>query len=101
MTSCHTQKSVVYSNDNCLSPLHAYNRNLESLCIQLSKADIDDTFMYSVSAHGQLVHVVLFVKSVTGEGVATWIDNDSPKFICVPTNYISFLGTPKYFVFWK
>ena len=48
--------------------------------------------MHSVSAHGGLVHVVLCVKSVTGECVATLIAN-SPKLTLyhVHTQIISLL----------
>ena len=91
VTSCPTLKHVAYSNDKYFCPLHAYNQYLESLCIQLCEADIDDTFMCSVSAHGGLAHVVLFVKSVTGEGVATLIEDSSKLTVFhLCTDYMSF-----------
>ena len=57
----------------------AFNCNLEQLYFN-SNVNIPDTFMESVSAHGGLVHVVLQVGSVTGDGVAALIGN-SPKLM--------------------
>ena len=50
--------------------------------------------MSSVSAHSGLVHVVLCVKSVTGEGVATLIANSQKLTVFhVYTGYVPYVGT--------
>ena len=57
----------------------AYN-NLQQLCISSEDTDLNDNFMNTVSAHGGLIHVALFVGSVTGHGIATLISN-SPNLL--------------------
>lgn len=92
--SCRTLQCLVYSNNKCLSLFNAHNCNLEELCIESSKTNITDKFMSSVSAHGKLVHVVLCVKLVTGEGIATLIANSIKLTVFhVYTDYVSFVGT--------
>ena len=56
--------------------------------IQSSEADIDDKFVCSVSAHSELAHVVLFVKSVTGEGLIE--DSSKLTVFHLCTDYMSF-----------
>ena len=51
------------------------HNNLEELCILSLSTNLDDNFMYTVSAHGGLVHVAFFVWSVTTNGITTLIKN--------------------------
>jgi len=62
-----------------LSQLSVHN-NLQQLCISSRKTDIDDKFMDMVSAHGGLIHVALFVNSVTRKGITILIKN-SPNLL--------------------
>jgi len=68
---------------HCFSRLlisSAYTANLQQFCIKSKGTNIPDIFMETVSAHGGLVHAVMFVNSVTIEGIATLISN-SPKLL--------------------
>ena len=58
----------------------AYNNNLQQLCILSIHTDLHDTFMDTVSAHGGLIHVVLFVQSVSSKGITALIKN-SPNLL--------------------
>ena len=55
-------------------------QNLQQIFLKASRTDLPDTFTSSLSAHGGLEHVVLFVMSVTSEGIATLVRN-SPKLM--------------------
>jgi len=52
--------------------------SLQQLCIKSRDLNIPDTFMDIISAHGGLVHVLLYVRTVKYEGIVTLIAN-SPK----------------------
>ena len=54
--------------------------NLEQIYIKSKNTDLSDTFLSTLSAHGGLVHVVLYVRSVTTEGVSVLVKN-SPKLM--------------------
>ena len=54
--------------------------NLQQLCISSRHTCLHDIFMDTVSAHGGLVHVALFVQSVSGKGITTLIKN-SPNLL--------------------
>ena len=62
-----------------LSLLAAHN-NLRQLCISSKFTDLNDNFMDMVSIHGGLIHVALFVGSVTRNGITTLIRN-SPNLL--------------------
>ena len=62
------------------SLISACNDNLQQLCILSKHTDLHDTFMETVSAHGGLIHVVLYVHSVSSKGITTLIDN-SPSLL--------------------
>jgi len=75
-------KKLRYFYCNCSvqqSQLSVHN-NLQQLCISSWCTNIDDNFMDMVSAHGGLIHVALFVKSVTRKGITTLIKN-SPNLL--------------------
>jgi len=57
--------------------LSAYAANLQQFHIESIGTNIPDIFMETVSTHGGLVHVVMFVNSITIEGIATLISNSS------------------------
>ena len=82
LTSCQKLKYLRYvqyhGNKQFLSPTHAYN--LEQLYIMSKDTDLSDTFLNTISAHGRLVHVVLYVSSVTRKGVSVLVRN-SPKLM--------------------
>jgi len=96
-TSCKKVKCLNLSESmTCLSvlpPFLLYQTicSLQQLCIESPSLDIPDIFMDTISAHGGLVHVFLYVKSVKYEGVVTLIAN-SPKlqtYHIIATAYIS------------
>jgi len=62
-----------------LSQLSVHN-NLQQLCISSWGTDINDNFMDMVSTHGGLIHVALFVNSVSRKGITTLIRN-SPNLL--------------------
>ena len=81
VSSCAQLKFFIYSSDIFdSSGLPALNCNLEQIHFDMKLVDIPATFMDSISAHGGLVHVVMKVRSVTGDGVTALIEN-SPKLI--------------------
>ena len=88
LSSCRNLKFLKYS-DIRSTQLPQNCATLEQLCINSLGIGIPDIFMDTISAHGGLVHVVLFVFTVTTEGIAA----NSPKletchiytfFICAP-----------------
>jgi len=56
------------------------NCTLEQLCIASKDTGASDSFMDTISAHGELVHVILRIHSVTTKGVTDLIAN-SPKLM--------------------
>jgi len=58
------------------SPVHT----LEQLSIDSTYLDLPNDFMDSTSAHGRLIHVVLYVRSVTTEGIMVLVTN-SPNLL--------------------
>ena len=54
--------------------------NLLQLSISSGATDLPNNFMNMVSAHGRLEHVVLYVNSVTSEGIAMLVSN-SPNLV--------------------
>ena len=56
------------------------NPNLQEFCILALFSEASNKFLTSVSAHGGLVHVVMHVRSLTGEGITSLVNN-SPKLI--------------------
>ena len=89
LTSCKSLK-YFYCNWPILSLSSARNKNLQQLCISSRTTDLDDNFMDTVSAHGGLIHVALFVNSVSTNGITTLIRN-SPNLLtfglCEHTQY--------------
>ena len=53
----------------------ACNSNLQQLSIVSDDTDIPDIFLETVSAHGELVRVAIFVNSVTIKGITSLIEN--------------------------
>jgi len=53
---------------------------LQELCLQSERNDIPEAFMSAISAHGGLVHVILEVNYVFGEGIIVLIRN-SPNLL--------------------
>ena len=85
LTSCQKLKYLryiqyyhYYGNKQFLSPAHSCN--LEQIYIMSKDTDLSDTFFNTISAHGGLVHVVLYVSSVTKKGVSVLVRN-SPKLM--------------------
>jgi len=70
--------SVFYNLDNDHPVL--FSCNLQQLVIDCSSYDISNEFMHIVSAHGDLVHVLFYVQSMTHEGIFTLLMN-SPKLL--------------------
>ena len=79
ITNCHKLK-YLYEKDACkesLLPL-SNNCNLKQLCIYSLFLNLTDELVEVLSANGQLERVVLYVKSVTVNGLTILINN-SPK----------------------
>ena len=79
ITKCKHLKYFKYSC-NCREPLFgtqplstAPNKHLQHLDIYLREGKIDEAFMDSVSAHGELTTVLLFEVSVTEAGITALI----------------------------
>ena len=53
----------------------AHNHNIQQLCIEVERSKVGDIFMDTVSAHGKLKHVVMYVSSVTLNGIRAVIQN--------------------------
>ena len=79
LTTCKKLRIFCCLYSTKLSLLAAHN-NLQQLCISSKFTDIDDNFMDMVSIHGGLIHVALFVGSVTCNGITTLI-RDSPNLL--------------------
>ena len=79
LTTCKKLRIFCCITSIQFSCLAAHN-NLQQLCISCRDADLDDNFMDVVSVHGGLLHVALFVGSVTHKGICTLIKN-SPDLI--------------------
>ena len=79
LTACDKLRYFYCDSSVLLSSLPVHN-NLQELCILSLSTNLDDNFMYTVSAHGGLVHVAFFVRSVTTNGITTLIRN-SPNLL--------------------
>ena len=63
-------EEIMYFSSTCVS-----SHNLQQLCIEVEFSRITETFMDTISAHGELTRVVLFVKSNTAEGISALVKN--------------------------
>ena len=80
VSSCKMLKYFINRSERFIpSGIHC---NLKQLAIHSRSVDIPETFMESVSAHSGLVHVVLEVKSVTGDGVSALVRNSPDLMTC-------------------
>ena len=79
LTTCKQLRIFCCVGSLQLSHLQVHN-NLQQLCISCRDADLDDNFMDTVSVHGGLIHVALFIGSVTHKGITTLIRN-SPNLL--------------------
>ena len=75
VTSCKELKYLKYSEHAIY--LVPFLGKLQQLLINCPSCDIPDKFMHMASVHGELVHVLLYVKSVTHEGITTLIMNST------------------------
>ena len=96
LTSSHTLPTVVQDVINNCNKLETFKikivagniillklahiHNLQQFCIDSVDIDVPNDFMMSVSAHGGLVHVIMRVGSLSGEGIRFLVKN-SPKLI--------------------
>ena len=83
LTNCKQLKYLIFTEESNMrrhyvtpSPVHT----LEQLCIESEYLDLPDDFISSISAHGRLIHVVLYVRSVTSEGITVLVVN-SPNLL--------------------
>ena len=83
ITNCTLLKYLMF-NEHCnhIDPylIPACSFNLQQLCVCSPHLDIPEDFMSSMSAHGGLVDVELWVRSVTSEGIIILIMN-SPNLL--------------------
>ena len=80
LTSCKSLRYFYCYSSVKLSLPSTSNKNLQQLCISSRTTDLDDNFMDTISNHGGLIHVALFVHSVTTNGITTLIRN-SPDLL--------------------
>ena len=80
ITTCEKLKYFYCSCSVQLSLSTACYNNLQQLCISSEQTNLDDNFMDTVSAHGGLIHVILFVRSMTSKGITSLIKN-SPNLL--------------------
>ena len=80
LTTCKRLRYFYCSCSSVLSVSPVHNSTLQQLCISSRGTDLDDSFMETVSAHGGLVHVTLFVHSVSINGITSLIKN-SPNLL--------------------
>ena len=70
--NCEFNGNELYSSINYCS--------LQELCIHLRDIHLTETFMTAISSHSGLIHVIVDVKSVSGEGVTVLVMN-SPNLL--------------------
>ena len=92
LSSCRNLKCLRYSDSQSLH-LSQNCTTLEQLCIDSMKISIPDSFMDTISVHGRLVHVILFVYAVTTDGITTLIANSPRLETCHIDTY--FIRTPE------
>ena len=80
LTHCKRLKYFYCSSSVRLSLSSACNNSLQQLFISSKNTDLDDNFINTVSAHGGLIHVALFVNSLTTNGITTLIRNSPNLF---------------------
>ena len=79
ITNCHKLKYLYEKSarKESLLPL-SNNCHLQQLCIYSLSLNLTDELVEVLSAHGDLERVILYVKSITIDGIVTLINN-SPK----------------------
>ena len=92
ITNCHKLKYLYANNIDALNksllPLRIRKScNLEQLCIYSSSLNLTDELLQVLSANGQLERVVLYVKSITVNGLTILINN-SPKLTLLHVSMI-------------
>jgi len=85
LNGCKNLKCARFDDLNCYKCFLSLNLttcslHLEQLCIISPLTHVCDDFMTSVSVHGGLVHVLMFVELLTTKGVECLVAN-SPKLI--------------------
>ena len=75
--SCHCDERLLISS--------VFVTNLQQLSITSRNTNIPDVFLETVSTHGGLVHVALYVNSMTLDGICNLIIN-SPKLLTLILN---------------
>jgi len=80
--SCKGLQYLHYTDNSAVGHYLSQIRHcqLQQLHLQSNHTDLPSTFMNAISAHGLLIHVVLYVRSVTSEGVTVLVRN-SPNLI--------------------
>ena len=88
VTSCNQLKYLIFVEEYIYHKTHyttqspVYPCNLEQLYIESENLELPDDFMASISAHGGLVHVVLYVRSITSEGITVMVMNSPNLLTC-------------------
>ena len=90
VTTCKNLKYLCYDNHvNAVSLPLSCSCNLQQLCIESKYTDIPYSFMYMISMHGGLEHMILSIRSVTISGIYTLINN-SPNLM----SFCTFINQP-------
>ena len=72
--NCIYHRGELFSSINCCS--------LQELCLVLRCIHLNETFVTAISSHGGLVHVVVDVKSMSGEGITVLVTNSPNLLTC-------------------
>ena len=86
ITDCHQLKYLSYRTTYLHSEVHvtlpsSSSCHLQQLCLESSQyVDLSAPSVHTLSSHGKLKQVVLFVKSITASAITTLINN-SPNLI--------------------
>ena len=80
VNTCRNLKYFICFSDRELSLVSTHCHNLQQLYIGSERSDLVEVFMDTISAHGELIHVILSVNSITTEGITALIKN-SPKLL--------------------
>ena len=96
ITNCHKLKYLYEKSarKESLLPL-SNNCHLQQLCIYSLSLNLTDELVEVLSAHGDLERVILYVKSITIDGIVTLINN-SPKLTLLHISMIKPLFNERY-----
>ena len=79
---CERLRYLQYIGDDLSCFMSSAYRNLQQLCLMLDQMVLSDSCVNTISAHGGLVHVMLYVHLVNESGIDTLIENSPHLITC-------------------